>query len=228
MEKQGTQKRSDACAFKYRKKNETAKTIQNIFATAVAEVQASVFQEQQLRMSITEKIMKIRPLIVLTSILLTVRGYAQTGRVVSTDSSFIHAILQQHNVCRQGLRLPALTWSPDLANDAAKWAQNLAALGEGKHDMSIRGQEGENLWWGTANAYSYGEMVGYWLNEKNAFVYGTYPNCTTRRSAVVGHYTQIVWKNTTSVGCALASDGKTDFLVCRYSPPGNVVGEKPY
>jgi len=158
----------------------------------------------------------------------TWRGYAQPARVVSSDSSFISTLLHLHNSCRAEVQSPPLTWSASLAADAAKWAQHLLKGGKGEHDQSIRGLEGENLWWGTAGAYSYAEMVGYWINEKSSFVYGSFPNCSTTRSAIVGHYTQIVWKNTRSVGCAFSTDGKTDYLVCRYSPPGNVIGENPY
>jgi uncharacterized protein YkwD len=172
--------------------------------------------------------MRIHTSIVLLLLTLTSRGHAQPVKVVDNDSSFISSMLQQHNSCRAEANLPGLSWSSALAGDAAKWAKHLAKIDKGEHDMSIRGQEGENLWWGTAGAYSYTEMVGYWRDEKSSFVYGTYPNCSTSRSAIVGHYTQIVWKNTQSVGCAFSSNGKTDFLVCRYSPAGNIIGENPY
>lgn len=172
--------------------------------------------------------MRIYSFVVLLPLMITLQGHAQPAKVVFNDSAFISSMLQQHNSYRAELRLPSLTWSPALAADAAMWAQHLTKSDKGEHDLSIRGQEGENLWWGTAGAYSYAEMVGYWGGEKRYFVYGTYPNCSTSRSAIVGHYTQIVWKNTQSVGCAFASNGKTDFLVCRYSPPGNVIGENPY
>ena len=158
----------------------------------------------------------------------TWRSYAQPRKAIANDTAFISSMLQLHNSCRAELKLPALIWSPALAADAATWSKHLAKINNGEHDQTIRGQEGENLWWGTAGAYSYGEMVGYWINEKNSFVYGAFPNCSTSRSAIVGHYTQIVWKNTTAVGCAMSSNGKTDFLVCRYSAPGNIIGETPY
>jgi hypothetical protein len=156
-------------------------------------------------------------------------AYAQAGKAISDDKAFITAILHLHDSVRSALHLPGLQWSPALAKDALEWGKRLARDNKGHHDARlITLNEGENLWWGTADAFSYVDMVGYWANEQKNFVYGVFPNCQSSPSAVVGHYTQIVWKNTTSVGCALVGNGKTDFLVCRYSPPGNVEGEKPY
>jgi uncharacterized protein YkwD len=156
------------------------------------------------------------------------KGHSQPAKAVYKDSGFIDTILQSHNNYRSVLQEPSLVWSTDLAKDALAWAQHLASINKMDHDMSVRGREGENLFVGTANSFSYADMVGMWGNEKRSFKYDIFPNCTTDRSAMVGHYTQIVWKNTQSVGCALASNGETDFLVCRYGPPGNIVGEKPY
>lgn len=172
--------------------------------------------------------MRVSTFIVFFSILFALKGYTQTSKVVYKDSGFIDSILQAHNHYRSALREPPLVWSDKLAKDALAWAQHLASINKGEHDASIRGQEGENLFWGTADSFSYADMVGMWGNEQRSFKYDVYPNCTTNRSEVVGHYTQIVWKNTQSVGCALASNGQTDFLVCRYSAPGNIIGEKPY
>jgi len=152
---------------------------------------------------------------------------AQSGQPVYKDSAFVNAMLLEHNTYRAAQQLPQLTWSNDLAADARVWAVHLAAIDKGDHDQSIRGREGENIWWGTAGAFSYTDMVGFWGSEKKGFVYGVFPNCRTGK-AVIGHYTQVVWKNTTSVGCALASNGQTDYLVCRYSPAGNIIGQKPY
>jgi len=154
--------------------------------------------------------------------------HAQTSQHLADDSAFIRTILDKHNALRQEVQLPNLAWSAKLAADARAWANHLAQIDKGEHDVSIRGKEGENLWWGTAGDFSTGQMVDFWGNEKNEFVYGTFPACKKTPSAMVGHYTQIIWKNTTSVGCALATNGTTDYLVCRYGPAGNIIGQKPY
>jgi Cysteine-rich secretory protein family len=38
-------------------------------------------------------------------------------------------------------------------------------------------------------------------------------------------HSQMIWKDTTEVGCAIASGSGYDFLVCRYTLPGNMVGQ---
>jgi Cysteine-rich secretory protein family len=154
--------------------------------------------------------------------------YGQGAKPVYKDPAFITIMLQHHNAERAALRLLSLSWSPELAADAQAWAQSLAAKDKGQHDFSIRGNQGENLWWGTAGAFPYGDMVDFWGAEKKSFVNGTYPDCQTSKSAVVGHYTQMIWKTTVAVGCALVGNGKNDYLVCRYSPAGNIIGQKPY
>src|SRR6266576_2708077 len=93
------------------------------------------------------------------------------------DSIFVRSMLKEHNVFRSELQLSYLEWSADLAADAQAWANHLAKIDKGDHDRSIRGSEGENIWWGTAGAFTYAQMVDFWGKEKKDFVYGVFPDC---------------------------------------------------
>ena len=50
------------------------------------------------------------------------------------------------------------------------------------------------------------------------------------------HFTQMVWKNTTELGCGVASCsgifdkkfGPATYHVCLYNPVGNVIGQEQY
>jgi hypothetical protein len=69
-------------------------------------------------------------------------------------------------------------------------------------------------------------MVDGWIEERKDYVPGRFPDVSrTGQWGDVGHYTQLIWSKTTSVGCAIATGADDDVLVCRYSPPGNFVGE---
>ena len=78
---------------------------------------------------------------------------------------------------------------------------------------------------GTRGAFSVETMVNNWASEGRVFQRGVFPAVSrTDNWEDVGHYTQIVWPTTTRVGCAIASTARTDYLVCRYSPAGNIDG----
>jgi hypothetical protein len=140
-------------------------------------------------------------------------------------------ILTRHNAARAAVGVEPLVWSAELASDAQAWADHLAANDLFEHDASIRGQQGENLAasFGYANPIDIG--VGSWIDERNYnYVPGvTLSEAMSRATGVIGHYTQIVWRDTTQLGCGLATgrDGMSK-LVCRYNPPGNNLRQVPY
>jgi len=146
----------------------------------------------------------------------------------TTPNGMTQEILAAHNKYRAQVGVPALTWSSNLATHAQQWANHLAS--QGGRLVHSQGQgEGENLWGGTAGAFGYTQMVDMWGGEKQYFRAGTFPNVSsTGNWAAVGHYTQMIWRNTTQVGCATARGGSNDVLVCRYSPAGNVMGQRVY
>jgi Cysteine-rich secretory protein family/LysM domain len=133
-------------------------------------------------------------------------------------------ILAAHNRYRAEVGVPPLQWSDDLAASAQNWANQLAATGTFRHSRS-----GENLAKGTSGAFSITKLVGLWGNEKRYFIRGTFPNISNSGNwGDAGHYTQMIWRNTTHVGYGLASGHGNDVLVCHYNPSGNVIGQAVY
>jgi hypothetical protein len=140
---------------------------------------------------------------------------------------FQRAMLDGHNRPRAAADVPALVWDKDLASEAEAYARVLAASGRFEHS-DVKGR-GENLWRGTRGAYAYHQMVDGWSREATYYRHDVFPKVSrTGRWQDVGHYTQLVWRDTSHVGCGLASGFRWDVLVCRYSPPGNWIGRAAY
>ena len=135
-------------------------------------------------------------------------------------------LLAAHNRERANFGFPPLVWDPLLASSAAAYGPTLASLGTLQHSprQSRPGQR-ENLWKGSRGYFTPEQMVGLWIAERRYFRPGIFPNVSTTGNWMdVSHYTQLVWPTTTRLGCAIHSTRSTDFLICRYSPPGNIDG----
>lgn len=170
-------------------------------------------------------------------------GDGESGRLVGITAA--------HNAVRAAVEtnppLPPLTWSQTLADYAQEWADHLAmtACNAPSHrssaDLQQRGY-GENL---AAFASSFGsssaqDAVDGWASEIACWSYGTISGSeqcdfacyAALNSDGCGHYTQIVWRSSTELGCGVAScqtGGVTrDIWICNYSPAGNYIGQAPY
>ena len=151
-------------------------------------------------------------------------GTAPRGRTLLK-----RAMLTMHNTARLSVRVPELSWDKTLARDAQAYAEDLARRGVFQHSRQPRGNppQGENLWTGTRGAYRYEEMAQHWIDEQRFFVNGAVPHASrSGRFEDVGHYTQIIWRTTSRVGCGFARNRRDDYLVCRYTPAGNLLGQR--
>ncbi|HEY9729197.1 MAG TPA: CAP family protein [Chroococcales cyanobacterium] len=141
--------------------------------------------------------------------------------------------LSKHNSYRTTHHSPALTLSDSLNNTAQTWADRIAASGNLAHSST---SNGENLYasYTTATSISADTLanntVQSWYNEASKYDYAK-PGF----SSSTGHFTQVVWKSGTQVGCGAAKGTKTIngtlynafYVVCQYAPAGNVQGQFP-
>jgi hypothetical protein len=146
-------------------------------------------------------------------------------------------MLKAHNVVRNKHGLTPLKWSGKLASYSQDWANRLGSTGSCK--MVHRSGEppyGENLYWASPVSWSTGEasvqsitikdVVKSWTDEEEWY---NYNKNSCRPGKKCGHYTQVVWEDTTEVGCAIkVCADKSQSWVCSYNPPGNFVGKRPY
>lgn len=134
----------------------------------------------------------------------------------TTQSALVASALNSTNHFRAQHGAIALTWNKSLANAASSWASKC----QWRHSGD---PTGENL------ALGYPEMasaVDAWGNERDLYDF----SLPTGFSEETAHFTQLVWKDTTSVGCAAVDcSGKNSLkgylVVCEYWPAGNVVGQ---
>lgn len=144
-----------------------------------------------------------------------------TGAALHADT--IRELLKSHNDVRAHRQIPPLQWSPRLADEAHAWAERLSAMGALQHDRSRR--IGQNLFVSYNEAKRPSFVVGKWAEESQFYDERRF-RCAA--GEVCGHFTQIIWRSTKQLGCGVADGKNGEFWVCFYSPPGNIVGEKPY
>jgi len=131
-----------------------------------------------------------------------------------------NAFLDAHNAVRSQHGASALTWSSDLANRAAFWADGCQL----KHSGGVLRSTsyGENIAAGTGG-FSVTDAAATFIDDKAQYN-PSYPSYL--------RFTQVVWKSTTELGCAVSecknlfgpNTGTSKIFVCLYNPPGNVVG----
>ena len=143
-------------------------------------------------------------------------------------SSTALRLLAAHNRERALVGVPPLQWDPALAIAAAGYGPALASANGLVHSPRAgRPTQAENLFMGTRGAYTPEQMVANWASEKAYFRPGNFPDVSSTRNWLdVSHYTQMIWRGTTRVGCAIHTTRRSDYLICRYSPKGNRDGQR--
>ena len=153
-------------------------------------------------------------------------AWAASTMTIPPATMFGMRVVAIHNQVRNAEGVGPLMWDRSLAAAADAYALQLATGGSWGHSPnSMRDGQGENLWMGTRGAFSVDQMIGAWASERSMFRRGAFPQVSrTGNWSDVGHYTQMIWRGSVRVGCAVRSSPRFDYLVCRYGPSGNVMG----
>jgi hypothetical protein len=130
------------------------------------------------------------------------------------------AVLDRHNKYRCMHGVPLLKWNFEIEKNAKAWAQQTRGAMKHSPGSSRKGKGGfsylgENLASGATGA----NAVDMWYNEIK-LTPGQRGEVSSF-SGGTGHYTQVVWKETTDLGCAVYGR----LIVCQYGKGGNMGGQ---
>jgi pathogenesis-related protein 1 len=157
-------------------------------------------------------------------------GGADAG--ANGEPADLSGITAAHNQVRADHGVAPLAWDPALAAIAADWAEGcrdeeeplgLIDHNPGRSD-GYGSYVGENVYGASAQVVGTA-AVEAWAGEESDYDHGS-NTC----SGICGHYTQVVWADTTQLGCAAHACPGLSFgytIVCDYAPGGND-GGRPY
>ncbi|GAX85581.1 hypothetical protein CEUSTIGMA_g12996.t1 [Chlamydomonas eustigma] len=145
--------------------------------------------------------------------------------------------LCETNLKRSINSAPPLTWSTSLATSAQNWANYLAANCLFQHSGTPG--VGENLL-GVYASYPEASLtwcsaVDDWYSEISNYQFTSTPYTTNEpHFESIGHFTQLVWVSTSTMGCGMAqgtcsgADPYATIVVCQYSSPGNIESDAQF
>jgi len=159
-------------------------------------------------------------------------GSGGTDGGADGEPAELAGITAAHNRVRADHGVSPLAWDADLAAIAADWAAGCRdqdepfGLIDHNPDRSDRfgSYVGENVYGASAQVDG-PAAVDLWAAEEAA-----YDHASNTCDGICGHYTQVVWADTTLMGCAAHACPALTYgytIVCDYAPGGND-GGRPY
>jgi hypothetical protein len=130
-------------------------------------------------------------------------------------------------------------WSDEIAKKAQEWANKCTGGHSSKEFRTLsRFSVGENLyseWSPSGVPKTVAKSVVAWYGEIKDYVSQSLDVENfqdSKTSAVVGHFTQLVWAESYLMGCGFSvymeNGMKKNFYVCQYGPQGNYMGRPMY
>ena len=172
-------------------------------------------------------------------------GAAVASHTNPLSKPLIEAFVAAHNAARSRTDLnpipapplPPVSWDPILADSAYNYLSRCVAT-DGQlvdHNMdrstdyqALGGKDayvGENIYATTGTTVTPGDALNSWMSESSKYDYAK------NDLSSAGHYTQVVWRDSIRIGCAIVNCPNARFnntVLCDYAPGGNISGQKPY
>jgi uncharacterized protein YkwD len=171
-------------------------------------------------------------------------GAATANHTNPLSKDLIDAFVTAHNAARASTdlnpppspALPPVSWDPILADSAYNYLSKCVVTnGSVGHNadrttdyQALGGTDsyvGENIYATTGNTVAPADAVNDWMSEASKYDY------TKDDLSTAGHYTQVVWRDSVRIGCAIVNCSNARYnntVLCDYAPGGNITGQKPY
>jgi hypothetical protein len=157
---------------------------------------------------------------------------AEKDEVLKIHNDFRRAVAQGNVLDVNSVAQPKasnmreMVWSDELAAGAQEWAERCRF----EHSS---GDYGENLAWSSSESAQPPLLANLWPNEiTKTEIKGSVSNFEKdwiSQNPQIGHYTQVVWADSYELGCgSQVCPGDGTYMVCRYNPSGNWIGEPVY
>ena len=166
------------------------------------------------------------------------------GHTNPLSQDVIDAFVAAHNAARARTdldpppdpALPPVTWDAILADSAFNYlSQCVASDGQlvdhnpdrqaDYEALGGKGYVGENIYASTGQTVNPADAVDSWMSEAKDYDYAS------NNISAAGHYTQVVWRDSVRIGCAIVNCPGVKFsntILCDYAPGGNITNQKPY
>jgi hypothetical protein len=146
-----------------------------------------------------------------------------TGSPCDAAPAELKVICTEHNRVRANHCVGPLTWTSTLETDATTSAGRCP---KSHNNAELQSQkENENLFWSSSRTGSHAqEAFDSWYGEKKNYQFDKPVLVFDEkegRGPPNGHFTQVVWKDSASIGCAVKVCTDGTYISCRYQPPGN-------
>jgi pathogenesis-related protein 1 len=158
------------------------------------------------------------------------------------SQALIDEFVSAHNQARSGPldptpspALPPVAWDAVLADSAYNYLSRCQSSDGNMVDHNANrtpdyaalggsGYVGENIYAMQGGAATPTNAVKLWMSEASSYDYAA-------NTGSAGHYTQVVWRASVRIGCAIVSCPSLKYsnsILCDYSPGGNMNGQRPY